>query len=114
MEIDLPNKKTIRIFTAPYFIASKIAAFLSRGNHDLRTSPDFEDLIYVLDNRIEIVDELKHSENGLRKYVQQFLGEVLDSPDFDEGISAALPYGSGRAGIVRIRRIITDIVARKN
>jgi predicted nucleotidyltransferase len=64
MEIELPNKIKIRTFTAPYFIASKIEAYKSRGKNDMRTSPDFEDLIYVLDNRNELIAELNQAEDN--------------------------------------------------
>ncbi len=111
IELELPNKNKIRIFTAPYFIASKIEAFESRGNRDMRTSPDFEDMIYVLDNRDEIVDELRTVEGSLRKYVQNFLSTLLDSADSDEGIAASLPYEAGQAGINRIKRIMSEIIA---
>lgn len=112
IERGLPNKKRIRIFTAPYFIASKFEAYKSRGNNDMRTSPDFEDIIYVLDNRNEIVQELIQTEDSLRKSVWQYFDELLNSPGLDEGVTASLPYGTGQAGVDRIRRIMKEIVAR--
>jgi predicted nucleotidyltransferase len=104
IKIELPNKTKIRIFTAPYFIASKIEAFKSRGRSDMRISPDFEDMIYVLDNMDEIVGDLKKAERSLTEYVQDFLGALLNNEDSDEAIAAALPYGAGQAGIDRIKK----------
>lgn len=114
LEMGLPNKNKIRTFTAPYFIASKIEAYRSRGKNDMRTSPDFEDIVYVLDNRNDIVQELIKVEDKLRMYVQQYLSELLNNPDFDEGIAAALPYGTGQAGAERIRRIMKEIIAGRH
>jgi predicted nucleotidyltransferase len=111
VEIELPGKKEIRVFTAPYFVASKIEAYNDRGKKDMRTSPDFEDIIYVLDNRNEIVQELLRSEDNIREYVQQFLAELLNNPDSNEGIGATLPAGTGQAGVERIRRIMKEIIA---
>jgi len=108
-EIELPNKNKIRIFTAPYFIASKIEAFKSRGRNDMRISPDFEDMIYVLDNMDEIANDLKKAESSLREYVQNFLGALLNDEDSDEAIAAALPYGAGQTGIDKIKRIMNEI-----
>jgi predicted nucleotidyltransferase len=111
VEIELPRKKKIRVFSAPYFIASKIEAYNNRGKKDMRTSPDFEDIIYVIDNRNEIVQESLQAENNIREYVQQFLAELLNNPGSNEGIAATLPAGTGQAGVERIRRIIKEIIA---
>lgn len=46
---------------------------LKIGGIDHRTSHDIEDIIYVLDNRADIVDEILHSD----KRIFQFLKEEL-------------------------------------
>lgn len=45
----LDEEITIRIFPVAYFLATKFSAFHDRGK-DPRTSKDFEDIVYVLDN----------------------------------------------------------------
>jgi len=45
----------IQLLSLPYFIASKFAAHSGRGGTDPRTSHDFEDIVYVIDNRTDIV-----------------------------------------------------------
>lgn len=45
MNYSIDAKHIIKIFTAPYFIASKLEAFKSRGKDDGRTSTDFKDII---------------------------------------------------------------------
>jgi predicted nucleotidyltransferase len=57
----------VKIFSPPYFIASKLEAFKDRGNNDGRTSTDFEDIVYVLENRLAIWKEMKESKNNLRE-----------------------------------------------
>ena len=49
MLYDLDETVTIRLFTLPYFVASKWEACKGRGGDDLRWSTDFEDIIFVLD-----------------------------------------------------------------
>src|SRR5581483_3991158 len=49
----------IKIFQAPYFLATKMEAFLDRGRNDGRTSTDFEDIIFVLENRRSVWQELE-------------------------------------------------------
>ena len=48
----------IHLLPLPYLIASKFAAHTGRGGKDPRTSHDFEDIVYVIDNRINIVEQI--------------------------------------------------------
>lgn len=58
----------ISILTAPCFLATKFEAFNDRGN-DYRTSHDFEDIIYVLDNRTTIIKEINQDNKLIRDYL---------------------------------------------
>lgn len=42
---------TVKVLSSPYFIATKLEAFKGRGKGDGRTSQDFEDIIYIFENR---------------------------------------------------------------
>src|SRR5664280_856582 len=53
---------TVKILPPPYFIASKIEAFKNRGAGDGRTSHDFEDIIFVIENRNSIWDEMNETD----------------------------------------------------
>ena len=48
------KEQEINILKAPCYLATKFEAFNNRGT-DYRTSHDMEDIIYILDNRIDIV-----------------------------------------------------------
>lgn len=76
--------RTVRIFSAPYFIASKLEAFKGRGGGDGRTSHDFEDIVYVLNNRSKIWTELKSSPDGLRTYLIDEIAALLQNPYIEE------------------------------
>ena len=58
---------TVKIFSAPYFLASKIEAFKNRGNNDGRTSSDFEDIVFVLENRVTIRQEMEDAESTVKQ-----------------------------------------------
>lgn len=58
----------IRILSAPAYLASKFEAFHNRGG-DYRTSHDFEDIVFVLDNRSSIVDEVKESVPEIKEFL---------------------------------------------
>ena len=60
----LQNDTEIFIFPTPYYLGTKFEAVLSRGGDDLRTSHDFEDIIYILDNVTNIVEQILNTEES--------------------------------------------------
>ncbi len=79
---------SVHIFTAPVFIASKLEAFKSRGNNDGRMSSDFEDIIYVLENRSTIWDELKNTTEPLHSYLLETFASLRKEKYIEEWIGA--------------------------
>ena len=77
----------IKILSAPCYLATKFEAFNDRGN-DLRSSHDIEDIIYVLDNRMSIVDELKSDDQRVTKFVQQELQNIISKGMLNEVLVA--------------------------
>lgn len=65
----------IKILAAPCYLATKFEAFNDRGS-DLRTSHDIEDIIYILDNRTSIVEEVINSEPSIRAFVTEQLQNI--------------------------------------
>jgi predicted nucleotidyltransferase len=63
---EIDERSIIKILSAPYFIATKLEAHKNRGKNDGRTSQDFEDIIYVLENRKVIWEEIKNSNDQLK------------------------------------------------
>lgn len=45
---------TIRHLTAPLFVATKLEAYLGRGQNDLLRSQDMEDILLLVDGRPEL------------------------------------------------------------
>lgn len=64
--------KEIQILSAPCYLATKFEAFNDRGN-DYRLSHDIEDIIYVIDNRTTIVEEMTLADVRIREFVQEQL-----------------------------------------
>jgi hypothetical protein len=60
----------IRVVTAPYFLATKIEAFKDRGRGDFFASHDLEDLIFVIDGRSTIVEEVQTETPLFREYLR--------------------------------------------
>jgi len=92
----LPDNRTIFVFPTEYYIATKLEAVNGRGGSDLRTSHDFEDIVYILNNCPEFVEQVSIIDN---KDLKDYLGEqftlFLANPNIKEAIECVLPYGEG-------------------
>lgn len=84
-EVQLDDQ-TIQILTAPCFLATKFEAFKDRGG-DYRTSHDYEDIIYVLDNRLDIVNEIRHDDPRVKVFLQEELRAIMDHVSSEEILS---------------------------
>ena len=67
----------IKILSAPCFLATKFEAFNHRGN-DYRTSHDIEDIIYVIDNRTTIVEEVKESDPRIHSFLKDEIHKIVN------------------------------------
>lgn len=97
IDYTIDEDHTVKIFSAPYFIATKLEAFKSpdrENNNDGRMSTDFEDIIFVLENRSTIWDELDNTTPDLKAYLQNEFKNFLENPSLDEWVDAHAGYGS--------------------
>jgi len=90
----------IRSITAPYFLATKIEAFKTRGNNDFLGSHDFEDIITIIAGRVEIADEVAQASNELKEHLKQTFEGMLKDNQFE----LALP-GHVSDGPVTMERV---------
>lgn len=86
IELDLPDGKKVKILSAPYFLATKLEAFKSRGKYNGRTSHDFEDIIFILECRPSIWEELRNASDSLTEYFKTEFGNLLAHPSHSEWI----------------------------
>jgi predicted nucleotidyltransferase len=100
---------SIKILPAPLYLASKIEAYRHRGATDKRLSPDFEDIVYVLENRPEVVDEITASEYKVKQYLSEFMRFLLQERDLNEGIRAVLGYSPLPGRVEYVASIIRSI-----
>jgi len=90
----IDNLNNVKILSAPYFIATKLEAHRDRGKNDGRTSKDFEDIIYVLENRSTIWKEIAISGENLKKYLISEFRNLLKNPNLFEWIDCHVERGS--------------------
>lgn len=82
----------IRILPVSLFVATKWEAYKSRGT-DPRTSPDFEDIIYILDNNSEVVEDTRNAEKDVQVFLKKMSLEILNHSSRSEIIECHLnPY----------------------
>ncbi len=90
--VSLPSGKQIRLISAPAFLATKFEAFATRGNGDLMSSHDFEDIINVLDGRASVEAEVAAADYGLADYLANRFREIARHPDFDNALPGLVTY----------------------
>ncbi|MDZ7583796.1 MAG: hypothetical protein U0938_03095 [Thiobacillus sp.] len=81
-EVALPAGMTIRLISAPAFLATKFEAFLDRGRGDVLGSHDLEDIVNVVDGRPELVAEVALAAPELRQYLAVQCRALLAMPGF--------------------------------
>lgn len=92
-DYQLDENLSVRIFAPVYFLASKLEAFKSRGQNDGRTSKDFEDIIFLLENRSLIWQEMESAEDDVKEYLKMELGVILKIPFVEEWVDSHAGYG---------------------
>lgn len=90
--VSLPSGKQIRLISAPAFLATKFEAFATRGNGDLMSSHDFEDIINVLDGRAGVEAEVAAADYGLADYLADRFREIARHPNFDNALPGLVTY----------------------
>jgi predicted nucleotidyltransferase len=101
----IDDTATIKILGAPYFIATKLEAHKNRGKNDGRTSQDFEDIVYVLENRATIWDEMNASGLDLKKYLRSEFIDLLKNKNLPEWIDCHVERGPNPATSAIIENI---------
>lgn len=86
------DEETIQIVPLPYFLATKFEAYNNRGNKEPRTSHDFEDIVYVLDNRMDIVAQLLKSPEDVKPFLKSEFESILADKIKQEAIYGNLFY----------------------
>ena len=87
----LPSGRSIRMVTAPVFLATKLEAFYGRGQGAFLFSHDLEDLIALVDGRESLLEECRLSPLELRNALAAHLKVLLATPAFIEAVPAFLP-----------------------
>jgi len=108
--LSLGEDLAIKVISAPSFLATKLVAFEDRGNEDFLYSADMQDMVSIIDGRVELIEEIEASEPDLKEFVGRSFRSYLERTEFLDSISGHLlpdAASQARAGLVvdRIKRI---------
>ncbi|MFM1885729.1 MAG: hypothetical protein RL026_886 [Pseudomonadota bacterium] len=107
---ELPDGLAIKLIAAPVFLATKFEAFRTRGQSDVLLSHDFEDIINVVEGRVDIVQEVGASEEGLRAYLGSQFARVTAATDFHNVLPGLLALDDLHAQrLERVQRRISAL-----
>lgn len=88
------NSKSIRVISAPYFLATKLEAFHDRGKQDFLPSHDLEDIISVIDGRHEIISDISKTTDDIKKYLATEFFSLMNNVQFTQALPGHLNYSS--------------------
>jgi len=113
VKVIIANNQKIRVLSLPYYLATKLEAFNNRGG-DYRTSHDFEDVIYVIDNCTTVIQEILGSDESVKGFIREELKKVVNNPNAAEIIQCQLHPNlvAGRYPLILEKlKQITDLVS---
>lgn len=102
----LPSGTRFRHIDAPHLIETELPAFAERGEDDVLTSHDIEDIVKTVDGRASEVDELAGVAAEVRAFVTKGLERWVETPHFLEALSGYFrdpELGAFRARGVELR-----------
>jgi predicted nucleotidyltransferase len=100
----------IYIIPLPYFLATKFAAYNSRGKNEPRTSHDFEDIVYVIDNRIDLKEQILSAKKDVKPFLKSEFESMLNDKVKLEAISGNLFYETREGRYTMITDKLKEIV----
>jgi hypothetical protein len=91
LSVDIDGQ-SIFIIPLPFFLATKFAAFNSRGKNEPRTSHDFEDIVYVIDNTTDFHLQILSATNDVKLFLKNEFESMLHDKLKQEAILGNLFY----------------------
>jgi len=82
----------VKILLLLYFLATKVEAFLGRGNGDFYGSHDMEDIISILEvvNAEDISQNMESASEGLKEYLALHLKAFKENSNFLDAVPGAV------------------------
>ncbi len=92
--VELRAGLSIRLVSAPAFVATKLEAFADRGKGDYLSSHDLEDVLIVVDGRPTLPAEMASALPALRAAVRERLQRLINDENFIIALEGLIDVGS--------------------
>ncbi len=107
VDFELPSGARIRLISAPYFLATKVESFRSRGGGDF-LHHDVEDIVTLVDGRPELLDEVTGANEDVKSFIRSSFEDLVLEQAFLDVLAWHFEESEqGRVPIVldRLRRL---------
>lgn len=111
----LPNNLSIRTLNSAFFIASKLEAFISRGdvknllNFDIEKNHDLEDLIILIDGKKEIENDIVYAPANVQNFIKKQFKLLSAHPQIKDFILNCIGGINIENRLKRIKDILQNI-----
>lgn len=99
----LTDNLQIKHLTPELFLATKLEAYVGRGNNDPLSSHDLEDVLLVLDGREELVAEVRCADQEVRDFIASQFRELKAHDNFDNFLEGNIRGARDRVDDARDR-----------
>jgi predicted nucleotidyltransferase len=98
----------IKMLRFPDFLATKLEAFIGRGNRDFFGSKDFEDIVTVLVGRPGFLGELLKEKGEQMDFIREQLKSLMQDPSFRQAVVGHVPQNSNDVEQL-VKRVLLDL-----
>lgn len=98
----LDEHTTLKIPNAPCYLATKFEAFKTRGQYDGYISHDFEDIVFVLQTRSTIWNEMNDTSEELKQYLKKEFTQLLNHSIFLDWLDGNVDHKLDRNAVEKI------------
>lgn len=108
----LNSEISIRLISAPAFIATKLEAFAHRGKNDMLLSHDLEDIVTVVDGRPSLKDEIETGPTELLEYIAEKFSKLVSNEVFLSALAGHLPGdAASQARLPSLERKLNELAS---
>ena len=105
----LPDGLEVSVFTLPYFLASKIEAFLGRGKGDFYGSEDIEDIVAVIDGAEDAAGKVRGATDAVQAYIREQVAALIRNELFVQCVPGHLGMKAGPGRAQRALEVLREI-----